>query len=95
MPQLIWVYQKTEAWQPIRFRKEESDWQKLIVINSTTREIIGDTLKNLKFSSIAWFRNEGIYYSSSDSPKGSRLSAMTININYITINLAPGKRKTR
>lgn len=51
-----------------------SDWRKIVVINTETKEIIGDTLKNIKFSSVSWYKNEGFYYSSYDKPKGSELS---------------------
>jgi len=54
-----------------------SDWRKVIVMNALTKEVIGDTLKDVKFSGIAWKGNEGFFYSSYDRPKGSELSAMT------------------
>jgi prolyl oligopeptidase len=54
-----------------------SDWRKIIVMNALTKEIIGDTLIDVKFSGISWKGNEGFYYSSYDKPKGSELSAMT------------------
>ncbi len=54
-----------------------SDWRKIIVIDTETKEIIGDTLTNVKFSEIAWRGIEGFYYSSYDKPEGSELSAMT------------------
>ncbi len=54
-----------------------SDWRKGIVINTTDRQMLGDTLVDIKFSSIAWKGNEGFYYSSYDKPKGSELSAKT------------------
>lgn len=55
-----------------------SDWRKVIVIDTESREIVEDTLMNVKFSGIAWQGNEGFYYSSYDKPlEGSRLSAMT------------------
>jgi prolyl oligopeptidase len=54
-----------------------SDWRKIIVLDAITKEIIGDTLIDIKFSSISWQGNEGFYYSSYDKPKGSELSAMT------------------
>ncbi len=54
-----------------------SDWRKVIVMNALTKEIIGDTLTDIKFSGLAWQGNEGFYYSSYDRPKGSELSAMT------------------
>lgn len=54
-----------------------SDWRKAIVLNTETKEIIGDTLVDIKFSGISWKGNEGFYYSSYDKPKGSELSAKT------------------
>jgi len=54
-----------------------SDWRKAIVLNPETREIVEDTLVEIKFSGVSWKGNEGFYYSSYDKPKGSELSAMT------------------
>ncbi len=55
-----------------------SDWRKVIVIKTTDKSIIGDTLQDLKFTGIAWKGNEGFYYSTYDKPKvGSQLSGMT------------------
>ncbi len=54
-----------------------SDWRKIIVMNPETREVVEDTLKDIKFSGISWYKNEGFYYSSYDKPKGSELSAKT------------------
>jgi len=54
-----------------------SDWRKVIVMNAVSKEIIGDTLVDVKFSGISWYKNEGFYYSSYDKPKGSELSAKT------------------
>ncbi|WP_299550916.1 prolyl oligopeptidase family serine peptidase [Seonamhaeicola sp.] len=54
-----------------------SDWRKIIVMNAETKEIIEDTLIDVKFSQISWYKNEGFYYSSYDKPKGSELSAKT------------------
>jgi len=54
-----------------------SDWRKIITIDAISREIIGDSLKDIKFSGISWKGNEGFYYSSYDRPSGSELSAMT------------------
>lgn len=54
-----------------------SDWRKVIVMNTATKEIIGDTLHDVKFSGVSWYKNEGFYYSSYDKPKGSELSAKT------------------
>ena len=54
-----------------------SDWRKVIILKTDDKTVIGDTLTNVKFSGIAWKRNEGFYYSSYEKPKGSELSAMT------------------
>jgi prolyl oligopeptidase len=54
-----------------------SDWRKVIVMKAETREIIEDTLTDIKFSGISWKGQEGFYYSSYDKPKGSELSAKT------------------
>ncbi|WP_452220151.1 prolyl oligopeptidase family serine peptidase [Lacinutrix salivirga] len=54
-----------------------SDWRKIIVMNAETKEIIEDTLIDIKFSGMSWYKNEGFYYSSYDKPKGSELSAKT------------------
>ncbi len=55
-----------------------SDWRKAVVMNTDTKEIVGDTLHNIKFSGISWKGNEGFYYSSYDKPvDGSELSAKT------------------
>mgnify|MGYP005824625287 CR=1 FL=1 len=54
-----------------------SDWRKAIVLNTETKEIMEDTLIDIKFSGISWFGNEGFYYSSYDKPMGSELSAKT------------------
>ena len=54
-----------------------SDWRKIITMNTETKEIIGDTLIDVKFSGMSWYKNEGFYYSSYDKPKGSELSAKT------------------
>ena len=54
-----------------------SDWRKIIVMDVETKEIIEDTLIDVKFSPISWYKNEGFYYSSYDKPKGSELSTKT------------------
>ena len=54
-----------------------SDWRKIIVLDAESKEIIEDTLIDVKFSGISWLKNEGFYYSSYDKPKGSELSAKT------------------
>ncbi|MCO5725795.1 prolyl oligopeptidase family serine peptidase [Robiginitalea marina] len=54
-----------------------SDWRKIIVIDAVSREIVEDTLVDVKFSGVSWKGNEGFYYSSYDKPDGSELSAKT------------------
>lgn len=54
-----------------------SDWRKIIIVNTNTKENIETPLINIKFSAISWYKNEGFYYSSYDKPKGSELSAKT------------------
>ena len=54
-----------------------SDWRKVIVMDTETNEILGDTIKDVKFSGMSWKGNEGFYYSSYDKPEGSELSAKT------------------
>lgn len=54
-----------------------SDWRKAIVIDTKTKEVVEDTLVDIKFSGVSWKGNEGFYYSSYDKPKGSELSAKT------------------
>jgi prolyl oligopeptidase len=55
-----------------------SDWRKVIVINTEDKSVVGDTLKDVKFSGLAWHGTDGFYYSSYDKPtEGSQLSGMT------------------
>ena len=54
-----------------------SDWRKVIVLDTATKNPVGETLVDIKFSGISWLGNEGFYYSSYDKPKGSELSAKT------------------
>ena len=54
-----------------------SDWRKIIVLDAVNKIIKEDTLIDVKFSGISWYKNEGFYYASYDKPKGSELSAKT------------------
>lgn len=55
-----------------------SDWRKVIIMDAETKNILEDTLVDVKFSGISWYKNNGFYYSSYDKPKeGSALSGMT------------------
>ena len=53
------------------------DWRKVVVMNTETKEVIGDTINNVKFSAISWKSNKGFYYSSYEAPEGSKLSSKT------------------
>ncbi len=55
-----------------------SDWRKVVVMNTDSKERLDDTLYNVKFSGLSWKGNDGFYYSSYDKPKdGSELSGKT------------------
>ncbi|MGB5420183.1 MAG: S9 family peptidase, partial [Algibacter sp.] len=54
-----------------------SDWRKILIMDTESKSIIEDTLVDIKFSGMSWYKNEGFYYSSYDKPKGSELSAKT------------------
>ncbi|MEQ9100444.1 MAG: prolyl oligopeptidase family serine peptidase [Imperialibacter sp.] len=55
-----------------------SDWRKGVLFNTATKELVGDTLRDLKFTGFSWRGNEGVYYGSYDKPKdGSVLSGKT------------------
>ena len=46
-------------------------------MDTETKAIIEETLIDIKFTQISWYKNEGFYYSSYDKPFGSELSAKT------------------
>ncbi len=54
-----------------------SDWRKVIVMDAESKNILEDTLVDVKFSGISWRNNAGFYYSSYEKPEGSELSAKT------------------
>ena len=54
-----------------------SDWRKVIIVDAVSKKQIEDTLVDVKFSGMSWYKDKGIYYSSYDKPKGSELSAKT------------------
>ena len=54
-----------------------SDWRKVIIMEAASKKILGDTIKDVKFSGLSWMGNDGFFYSSYDKPKGSELSAKT------------------
>ena len=55
-----------------------SDWRKVIVLDAMSKNMLEDTLLDVKFSGLAWKGSEGFYYSSYEKPKeGSALSGKT------------------
>ena len=55
-----------------------SDWRKVLIMNTATKKLIGDTLIDIKFSGLAWKGKDGFYYSSYEKPAaGSQLSGLT------------------
>ena len=59
-----------------------SDWRKVKIIDTATKQQLGATLEDVKFSGLSWHNNDGFYYSSYDNPDkmaGSQLSTKTTN----------------
>jgi len=57
-----------------------SDWRDVLVMDTRTRQQVGDTLKNVKFSGVSWKGDDGFYYSTYDIPEGAnRLLYKTIH----------------
>lgn len=54
-----------------------SDWRKIMIIDTETKQILEQPIVDVKFSGIAWRGQDGFYYSSYDKPEGSELSAKT------------------
>lgn len=72
-----------------------SDWRKVIVWDAASKKMIGDTLRDVKFSGLSWKGNDGFYYSSYDKPKGSELSEKTQlhKLYYHQLNTRQGNDK--
>ncbi len=54
-----------------------SDWRKVLVMDTESKQLMGDTLIDIKFSALSWKGEDGFYYSSYEKPEGSELSAKT------------------
>lgn len=54
-----------------------SDWRKIFVIDTETKQQLEAEITDAKFTGISWLDNRGFYYSSYDKPDGSQLSART------------------
>ena len=53
------------------------DWTDAVIIDAVTKVPLEDTVRDIKFSEIAWRGNDGFYFSTYEKPKGSQLSAQT------------------
>lgn len=60
-----------------RISEGGSDWNKIIILDAITKKQIDETLVDVKFGSLSWLGDEGIFYSRYDKPDGSALSAQT------------------
>jgi prolyl oligopeptidase len=57
-----------------------SDWRDLVVRSTASGQLVGDTIRNVKFSGAAWKGNDGFFYSTYDIPPGeNRLVYKTIH----------------
>jgi prolyl oligopeptidase len=61
----------------LQISESGSDINKAIVLNAADKTIVGDTLRDLKFSEIGWKGNDGFYYSTYGKPEGTQLSGKT------------------
>jgi prolyl oligopeptidase len=59
-----------------------SDWRKAVTLRAVDKTMIGDTLRDLKFTGIAWRGNEGFYYSRYENPGGNQLFSV-VNYNKV------------
>jgi prolyl oligopeptidase len=57
--------------------KGGADWTEAIIIDAVDKTPLQDTLRDIKFSGIAWRGNDGFYFSTYEKPKGSQLTAKT------------------
>ena len=57
-----------------------SDWRDVIVKDAASGKLVGDTIRNVKFSGVSWKGNEGFFYSTYDVPaNANRLIVKTIH----------------
>ena len=56
---------------------DNSDWSKIIVLNTQTLETIGQPLENIGFSEIAWRGDDGFYYSGYKAISNNDASSIT------------------
>lgn len=55
------------------------DWTDVVILDTTTLKVLEDTVKDVKFSGIAWRGNDSYFFSTYEKPGGSQLSAQTQN----------------
>ncbi|MFC4209825.1 prolyl oligopeptidase family serine peptidase [Pedobacter petrophilus] len=61
-----------------QFTEGGSDWTKVAVLRTADKSIVGDTLVNVKFTTLAWKGNEGIFYGTYKRDiKGNKFSEKT------------------
>ncbi len=70
-------FTKDGAYAAYQISEGGSDWRTVFLLDAKTNKLLEDTLHDVKFSGLSWYKNEGFYYSSYDKPVGSELSAMT------------------
>ncbi|WP_040670135.1 prolyl oligopeptidase family serine peptidase [Nitritalea halalkaliphila] len=56
-----------------------SDWRDIYIMDTDSKELLPDVIRDAKFTGIAWKGNEGFFYSRYSTPEGSKLSAKTDN----------------
>ena len=61
----------------LSIQESGSDFRKAVVLKTLDKSVVGDTLRDLKFTGIAWKGSDGFYYSSYGKPEGTQLSGKT------------------
>ena len=54
-----------------------SDWRDIYVMDTESKTLLKDQIKDAKFTGISWEGKKGFYYSTYAQPDGSKLSAVT------------------
>ena len=54
-----------------------SDWRDIYVMDTDSKTLLKDQIKDAKFTGISWEGKKGFYYSTYSQPDGSKLSALT------------------
>jgi prolyl oligopeptidase len=72
-------FSKDGSMLAFQIAKGGADWTEAVIIKTADKTLVEDTLRDLKFTGIAWKGNDSFYFSTYDKPKGSQLSAKTQN----------------